>query len=423
MALTGSRTYVGIGFGAIQAGLFLYEAYQSGAFARLLVAEVVPEVVAALRATGGSFAVNIAHARHIESLTLGPVALENPAEAADRERIIAAIAAADEIGTAVPSVATYTTPDTLASVRHLLAEGLRRKAAAGGAPCVVYTAENDNHAAEFLEAIVMRDIPEDERAAVRAKVRFLNTVIGKMSGTVTDPAEIAARGLLPITPGGGRAYLVESFNRILISQIDYTPPFTRGISVFTEKPDLLPFEEAKLYGHNATHALLAYLAQARGLPLILNLQGEADVIPFARAAFLEESGAALCRKYAGSDPLFTSEGYRAYADDLLERMMNPFLRDSAERVGRDPARKLAWNDRLIGVMRLALAQGITPRRYAVGAAAGVRVLRGDADGDLRDLLLPLWGDVPHAEREAVLALIAEGDVALKAWLGGKARLG
>ena len=30
------RTFVGFGFGAIQAGLFLYEAQQSGAFTRLV---------------------------------------------------------------------------------------------------------------------------------------------------------------------------------------------------------------------------------------------------------------------------------------------------------------------------------------------------------------------------------------------------
>ena len=46
MALTGTRTYVGFGFGAIQAGLFLYEAYRSGNFARLVVAEVLPDLVA-----------------------------------------------------------------------------------------------------------------------------------------------------------------------------------------------------------------------------------------------------------------------------------------------------------------------------------------------------------------------------------------
>ena len=54
MAPTGSRTFVGFGFGAIQAGLFLHEAFRSGNFKRLVVAEVVPEIVREIREAGGS---------------------------------------------------------------------------------------------------------------------------------------------------------------------------------------------------------------------------------------------------------------------------------------------------------------------------------------------------------------------------------
>jgi len=49
----GDRTFVGFGFGPIQAGLFCLEAQQSGAFDRLVVAEVAPALVAALRRAGG----------------------------------------------------------------------------------------------------------------------------------------------------------------------------------------------------------------------------------------------------------------------------------------------------------------------------------------------------------------------------------
>jgi len=43
------RTFVGLGFGAIQSGLFLHEACKSGTFLRL----AVPEVVEAVRGAGG----------------------------------------------------------------------------------------------------------------------------------------------------------------------------------------------------------------------------------------------------------------------------------------------------------------------------------------------------------------------------------
>ena len=292
-----------------------------------------------------------------------------------------------------------------------------------GPPVVIYAAENHNHAAEILESSVMAEVPPVERNAVLARVRFLNTVIGKMSGLVASPEEVHARGLATLTPASPRAFLVEAFNHILISRIRFPGdmPYQRGIEVFEEKADLLPFEEAKLYGHNATHALAAYIGAVLGMELIADLTRIPGVLPFLRAAFIQESGAALVRRHTGADPLFTPDGYRAYADDLLVRMTNPYLRDTVERVGRDPERKLGWDDRLIGTMRLVLQQGITPDRYAFGAAAALSVLYPEIlkDTGAAARLAPLWRDAsPDAgEQERVLDLIERACRRLRQWTG------
>jgi len=294
-----------------------------------------------------------------------------------------------------------------------------------GRAAIVYAAENHNHAAEILEAKVLEEIPENERERVSNRVRFLNSVIGKMSGAVSDPDEIRQQGLATVTPGGQRAFLVETFNRILISRIrfpgsDDAPPFERGIKVFEEKDDLLPFEEAKLYGHNSTHALAAYVAAQLGLKQIAELRTYPDVLAFLRAAFIEESGRALVRKYAGRDRLFTHEGYREFADDLLARMVNPFLHDSVERVGRDPQRKLGWDDRLVGTLRVALAQGVKPSRYAFGTAAALAALDHNAlemHVPAAHWLDPLWqtASPDKLEKETVIVLIEEGRDRLRHW--------
>src|SRR5439155_2279565 len=138
-----------------------------------------------------------------------------------------------------------------------------------------------------------------------------NSVVGKMSRVVREAAEITEAELLPFVDGGSRAYLVEEFNRILVSQVTL-PAFKRGITVFTEKPDLLPFEEAKLYGHNAAHALLGYLGRQRCLRFVAEAAADGALMTFVRDAFLEESGRALIARRAGVDPLFTPEGYQAY---------------------------------------------------------------------------------------------------------------
>lgn len=422
MALNGSRTFVGFGFGAIQAGLFLYEAYQSGSFGRLVVAEVLPEVVATTRDSGGQFAVNIAHTDRIEHAHLGNIEIENPAVETDRQRLIQAIANADEIGTAIPSVKFYAS-DSEGSLHRILAEGLRQKVQMGGPLAVIYAAENHNQAAEVLQENVLKVIPKAEHEAVLSQVRFLNTVIGKMSGIVTDPAAIAEQGLVPVTAGDSRAFLVEAFNRILISQIDFPPEidFQRGIGVFEEKADLLPFEEAKLYGHNATHALAAYIGLIRGAEYIADLPQAPGIMSFLRAAFIQESGAALIKKHAGVDELFTESGYMYYADDLLQRMINPQLRDTVERVGRDAARKLGWDDRLIGTIRVALQQGLTPSRYALGAAAALGALERSALESIAPLdewFNPIWetASPDPAERQQVLACITQGRERLQQWI-------
>lgn len=374
--------FTGIGFGAIQGGLFAYEAFRSGNFERLVVAEVRPEVVQAVRQAGGRYRVNVATRSGLEVHEVSGIEILNPNDPSDRPALVAAIAESTELCTALPSV------DFFAGVAALLAEGRRQSVV----PAVLYAAENHNHAAALLSE-AMRPHLESWPAGFQV----LDTVIGKMSGVVRELGNLA-----PVAEGLGEAFLVESFNRILVSQITL-PGFQRGLTVFEEKPALLPFEEAKLYGHNATHALLAYLANRKGYQALS--QVDPPLLALARDAFLEESGPALIARHAGLDALFTREGFEAYANDLLQRMVNPWLRDAVARVIRDPRRKLGWNDRLVGTMRLAMDAGIVPRRFALGAAAAWAELADS--GTPPPPLNSLWPepDEPAGRKAALRALI------------------
>jgi mannitol-1-phosphate 5-dehydrogenase len=408
--MTAQRTFVGFGFGAIQAGLFLYEAFRSGSFSRLVVAEIVPEVVAAVRRARGCYRVNVATRSGIETREVRGVEILNPLVPADAQALSAALAHASEICTALPSIEFYSRGEP--SVAALLGAASLGKARDNSLPpCVIYTAENHNHAAEILQGLCETRFDAQLRAPVARKVQFLNTVIGKMSGVVTDPDQMRADNLACLADGIDRAFLVEEFNRILISRITL-PGFRRGLDVFVEKPDLLPFEEAKLYGHNAVHALAGYLARRKGCQFISEVAQDSQLMALAREAFLEESGPALLARHAGLDPLFTPSGYRAYADDLLQRMTNPYLRDRVERVIRDTPRKLAWNDRLIGTMRRALDAGIVPTRFALGAAAALETLPGATVAGLKTL----WpeADEPPGRKDRLIDLIAQAQAILRA---------
>jgi len=391
------RTFVGFGFGAIQAGLFLFEAYASRNFKRLVVAEVMDDVVAAIRKSGGKYRVNVATPGGIEQHEITGVEIFNPKVTEDRKALIRAIAEAAEIATALPSVKFYGSGQE-GDVVDILGRGLKRKLDNKALPtAVIYTGENHNHAAEIMDEALAKG------PGIKGGDRFqsLNTVIGKMSGVVVDPKQMQEQKLACVVDGMSRAFLVEKFNRILITKIAL-PGFKRGITVFEEKPDLLPFEEAKLYGHNATHALIGYLLRLKKAEFMAEAQKDKALMKLAREAFLLESGKALCKKYAGLDPLFTDRGYQAYVDDLLERMMNPHLRDSVERVTRDARRKLGWDDRLVGTMRLALSKDITPVRYAQGAAAALRVLEAEEKKPQDQLLDEIWGDARAAKADVAL---------------------
>lgn len=365
------HTFAGFGFGPIQAGLFAKEAYQSGQFQRVVIAEIAQPLVQAVRANGGTYYVNVAQADGIETLQIDNVELLNPTASEDADIFRTALAEATEIVTSLPSVGFYSSGQAN-SVAALIAKALRTHKAKG---TIVYAAENNNRAAEILQDVVTENLG----GALPPHVQFLNTVIGKMSRAVTDAREIRELNLTPIAPGIDRAFLAEEFNHILVTKTTI-PGFTPGIDVFVEKDDLLPFEEAKLYGHNAIHALLGFVGALKDYDKMTELQNDPALMQIAQDAFLTESGGALIKKYATlNDDLFTETGYRHFADDLLERMTNPYLADTTGRAGRDALRKLGAGDRIFGTMTLALEHGIAPKNMALGALAGIAILLAGAD--------------------------------------------
>ncbi len=388
--------FTGFGFGPIQAGLFAKEAFESGNFSRIVVAEIDAQLVDAVRSNNGSYFVNIARADGIEALKIDNAELLNPNVTEDRQTLCDVLTQSTEIATCLPSVDFFRTGGP-GSVSSLIAEGL---AASSSNATIIYAAENHNHAAEILE----ESVAERTGELSQKNIQFLNTVIGKMSRVVTDSAEISKLKLKTIAPGINRAFLVEQFNRILVTRTRLAD-FRPGIEVFIEKDDLLPFEEAKLYGHNAIHSLLGFLGAARGAVSMTELKADKAVMEIGREAFLRESGAALVKKYAHlNDGLFTETGYKEYTEDLLERMTNPYLGDTIARVTRDIARKLRIDERIFGTMRLALEQGIEPRNMALGAMAGIALLLNKAqENNLpADLRFGDWRKIDYDRTRRIL---------------------
>jgi mannitol-1-phosphate 5-dehydrogenase len=142
--------------------------------------------------------------------------------------------------------------------------------------------------------------------------------------------------------------------------------------------DISAIIDRKLFIHNMAHATLAYAAR-RDAPRLTYVH-EAVTHAAVREATIRcmrESAQALVLAYPA---VFGRSDLDAYIGDLLERFANEALADTLVRVGRDVSRKLSRDDRLIGAMRLAVAQGVECPALGASVVAAMRFVR-DAEGE------------------------------------------
>ena len=96
-----SKTFVGFGFGAIQGGLFLPEAFRSGNFSRLVVSEIEAKTVECIRSSHGSYSCNVAESDHVRVEEISGLEIFNPLVPSEREKLVDAVASANELCTAL----------------------------------------------------------------------------------------------------------------------------------------------------------------------------------------------------------------------------------------------------------------------------------------------------------------------------------
>lgn len=348
-------TFVGIGSGAIQLGLWAYYAFLEGA--QIVLSEVDARKVEDIRTNKGFYAVNIACIDRIVPVRIGPVRIFNPNVPVDRERIVQAVAEASDIVTAVPSTSFY----ERGGIVQILKDGL----CDGRTPVTIYASENQVGAAKALERLVYKSSKPDH-------VQFCETVIERMGGAHTDERLIHDLNLERVTPLSDHALLVEDFDKIITSlnempaRYGYQTLFRR----FTPARHIHVYQELKLLGHNAVHFVLGSIGKLKGYTYMSEYNGDPDYKHIGYNALLYETAPWFTTKHkASGEPVATDQGFKDWTLQLMRRIANPFLYDPVDRVVRDPLRKLQWNDRLTWSMREALNAGVEPKRHALGAAA------------------------------------------------------
>jgi mannitol-1-phosphate 5-dehydrogenase len=123
--------------------------------------------------------------------------------------------------------------------------------------------------------------------------------------------------------------------------------------------------QRKLFTFSAGHATAAYLGYLKGYHYVHTAVRDPEIRAAVLAAMAEGQKALLARY--GPDVA----GDERTLQEILSRFDNAALNDSIERVGRDPVRKLAKEDRLVGPARLAREAGVIPEKLTLAVAAAM----------------------------------------------------
>lgn len=260
----------------------------------------------------------------------------------------------------VDLITTAVGPNVLKIISGTIAKGLAARFAAGNsAPLNIIACENMVRGTTFLKEHVFAHLmPELQQQAERS-VGFVDSAVDRIVPPVNAPEDDP----LLVT--------VEEFSEWIVDQTQFKGAVAniRGM----EKTDnLMAFIERKLFTLNTGHAVTAYVGKRKGYQFVRESIEDESVKSFVRSV-MRESGAVLIKRYA-----FDPAAHAAYIEKILKRFANPYLVDDVDRVGREPLRKLSYNDRLIKPLRGTMEYGL-PNGSLISAIAAALSYRNDND--------------------------------------------
>jgi mannitol-1-phosphate 5-dehydrogenase len=330
------------GAGAIGRG-FLGQLYSESGY-RVTFADVDQPLLDALNARG-SYTIRLVTNKATNEVSIGPV---RALHSSDADAVAGALAGCTIGATAVGV-------GNLKYVAPVVAKGIALRARGGASqPFNLILCENLKNAAAIFRDMVRAVLPAEHHEYMDRHIGFVDTVIARMVPPLTpelraqDPSLVIVEPYkeLPVDRAGFAGDPPE-----IVGMIPYSP-----FSFFTER---------KLYIHNAGHAVLGYLGYLSGYEYGYEALADEDIYFQARGA-MEESARTLHRKYRPP-----AGALAANIEDLLHRFENRVLGDTILRLGRDPLRKLARTDRLVGAALNCLAEGVNPVNQVTGIAAGL----------------------------------------------------
>jgi mannitol-1-phosphate 5-dehydrogenase len=330
------------GAGNVGRGFLGHLLYLSGY--RLTFADIDQSLLQAIRERQG-YTLRLADQDRVEDVWIAPV---HAIHVEDATAMAQAITAADIAVTAVGARA-------LPALAQSLATGLVQRARARPeVPLNIILCENLRDAHRIFRELIRQNLPSDLHGYLDQRVGLVMSVIARMVTTPTAEMRAADPTLI----------IAEPYQHLPVDRHGFVGPIPAIIGM--EPRDRFDaWVDWKLYIHNAGHAVLAYLGYRRGHHYGYQALEDPQVGPWSAQA-MRESAQALVAEHG-----FDRAQLEADVRDLLRRFANRALADPISRLARDPLRKLAPADRLVGAATLCLRHGIVPDALSWGIAAGL----------------------------------------------------
>ncbi|OBW93349.1 mannitol-1-phosphate 5-dehydrogenase [Gallibacterium salpingitidis] len=245
---------------------------------------------------------------------------------ANQDQLLAKIQEVDLITTAIGA-------GVLKIISKSLAQGLLARIQQGNTkPLNVIACENMVRGTTALKEHIFTHLSEDEQKLVSQYVGFVDSAVDR----IVPPVEANAEDPLQVT--------VEEFSEWIVDETQFKGEIP-NIPGMERTDNLMAFIERKLFTLNTGHAVTAYLGKLAGYQFVKQSIDDENIKQQVKAV-MQESGAVLIKRYN-----FDPAAHTAYIEKILKRFANPYLQDDVDRVGREPLRKLSYNDRLIKPLR------------------------------------------------------------------------
>ena len=258
-------------------------------------------------------------------------------------------------------ITTSVMATNLSKVAPLITMGLKKRLEQGKDKAIVMACEN---------AIMGTDILKNAMIETKILTEEQINSIGVFPNTAVD------RMVFGGTHNGKEGIEIGDAFELVIEKNKLINPNYEPIKGAEYVDDIMMYLQRKIYIINCGHAIAGYFGQVlKGYEIVQDSLRDPDLLPQIREAMLE-SASALEKKYG-----FTHESLIEYMETMMvKRFTTPGVVDTISRVSREPIRKIAPNDRIMGPANNCEEYGLDNTYLLKGVACA---LKFKAEGDLQ----------------------------------------